>query len=114
MRNFWGGNEGTRQSDGRILVGGVALSDTLSTNLVVNNVALPAPATALKNRKWVFILNADDTDFVYIGGATVSTTNGFTLYPHQAAFIPISDDAAVYVISTGAAVNADVRVLEGA
>ena len=114
MHNFWGGNEGTRQSDGRILVGGVALSDVLSTNLAVNNVALLAPTTALKNRKWVIILNADDADFVYIGGATVSTTNGFILYPHQAILISVSDDAAVYVISTGAAVNADVRVLEGA
>lgn len=71
--------------------------------------AIPLPATPLTDRQFVRIMNVGNSA-MYIGGADVTASNGWTILPFAVETIAIEDTANVYGISGG---SVDVIVMEG-
>lgn len=69
----------------------------------------PLPTNSLTNRQFVRIMNVGNS-VMYIGGADVTTTNGWPIYPLAVETIAIEDTAIVYGISDS---SVDVIVMEG-
>jgi hypothetical protein len=109
---YYQANSGLRDGNDKLILGGIAMNNVTSSAVTVNNTAVVLPATSLTGRKSILILN-NSTSNVYIGSSTVSTINGFLLYPHQSILLGIGDSIPIYAISTAGA-NADLRILEGA
>lgn len=107
------GNEGIRESDGLLFVGLIIRRSIRQQNLTIGTSAVAIPTTALSNRRQLFIFNnSTGGQILYIGDNTVSSTNGFPLYPRASISIAIEDGITVYGISSAA--GADIRICEGA
>lgn len=77
--------------------------------ITVGGTATPLPANPRTDRQFVRIMNVGNSA-MYIGGADVTTNNGWTILPFAVETIAIEDTATVYGISGG---SVDVIVMEG-
>lgn len=80
---------------------------TQRINVTTTRTALPV--TALTDRQFVRIMNVGSSN-MYIGGADVTTSNGWPILPYAVETIAIEDIATIYGISAG---SVDVIVMEG-
>ena len=103
------GNEGIRDSNLNLIYGLNITNTLLQQQVTVGTTATPIPATAMSERISLLIMNIG-TAPVYIGSSTVSTVDGFPLYPRAVIRIDIEPDVIVY---GRAAANQNVRILEG-
>ena len=103
-----------------ICIGGVILSyaDPLtyqikSSNITVNGTATKLPSTPLIGREVLAITNINTSvAILYVGNASVNTTNGFPLDSSTPSMsIDIDNTVDIYGITNGT--NISVRVLEG-
>lgn len=109
MDRWYTGNEGFRSGGGDLF--SLSVKHTIRQAAVsVGVTATALPASALSNRIALFIFN-ESTNIVYIGDSSVSSANGFPLYPKASLHISIEDAVTVYGIAGGAS---DVRIIEGA
>lgn len=104
------GNEGNRNSAGILLYGLIVQEGILQQAISIGASATKIPTTALARRKSLWIFN-NATNVVYIGDSTVSTANGFPLYPHAVMNIQVEDGIDIYGISSVAA--QEIRIIEG-
>lgn len=108
------GNEGIReQTDNMLFVGMIIRRSIRQQVLTIGTSITAIPTTALSKRRTLIIFNNSTSgQILYIGDNTVSTVNGFPLYPRASMRFDIEDDVIIYGISSAA--DASVRVLEGA
>lgn len=71
--------------------------------------AIPLPSVALTDRQFVRFMNVGSS-VMYIGGADVTTNNGWQILPFAVETIAIEDTAVIYGISGG---SVDIIVMEG-
>jgi len=78
-----------------------------------NAVALPPSPLAARRRIYVKNLSNGNDDALYIGGADVTTSNGFPLAKDEEVILDITDDIILYGRTAAAAgSDIDVRLLE--
>lgn len=68
------------------------------------------PQTPRSNRTFILVQNQSGNP-VFLGDASVSTSNGYQLNPFSDITIPCTDQSVIYAVATGASNN--VSVLEG-
>jgi hypothetical protein len=95
---------------GYVFVTEAADCQVKATKVPTTMTASALPATPLAGRRRMYVKNNSGTTDVYIGGADVTTTNGYQLADGQEVVLEVTDDLIVYVISATA--GRDVRVLE--
>lgn len=102
-------NESVRDDD-LTLIFGLMVRRTIRQNTVtVGSSATKIPTNPLSNRLSILIMNIG-TEAVYIGDSTVTTANGFPIYPRGSLRIDIEDTIDIYGI---ASTSAECRILEG-
>lgn len=77
--------------------------------------AVPLPATPLAGRRRMYIKNLSNgsSDDLYVGGADVTTSNGYQLAIGDEIILEVTDDIIVYGRTDAAAgSDIDVRILE--
>ena len=82
----------------------------LSTAVTVGTSATAVPASPLSGRKAV-VIHKNGAAIVYLGGASVNTSNGFPI-PAGATGMAISLDSSVTLYCISGSAGQDVRVLE--
>lgn len=113
MIKTYTGNEGIRDSSGELIYGLLARNTIRQSQLTIGTSAVALPTTALSKRISIIIFNNSTSgQILYIGDETVSSTNGFPIYPRGALQISLEDKAIIYGISSAA--DANIRILEGA
>ena len=110
MIKWWTGNEGNRNEAGILLYGLIVQEGILQQAVSIGASATKIPTTPLSRRKSLWIFN-NSSNVIYMGDSTVTTANGFPLYPHGVMNIQVEDGIDIYGISTVAA--QEVRILEG-
>lgn len=108
---YYTGNEGPRDSGGKLLYGVEVTTTILETAVSVGISAIKLPTTPLSNRKTLTIQNLS-ANMLYIGSSTVLTTTGLQIIPRGSITIRVEDNVDIYGIASGAA--SDCRILEGA
>lgn len=98
-----GGNDGT------ILFGMTIRKILRQSTLNVLTSATKIPATPLSERLSIIIMN-NSANIVYLGNSSVTTSDGFPLYPRATIQFDIEDNIDVYGIASG---SSEVRILEG-
>lgn len=99
-------------SDGTLRWGLIVRKTLRQENITVGTSAVALPTAALADRINILIVNNSTSgQILYIGDATVSSTNGIPIYPRQSYLLSIEDGVSVYGISSAS--GADIRVLEG-
>lgn len=102
-------NDWFKDSTGRT-VHDVTVQQQIKTQKVTVTVtAAKIPATPLTDRQFVRFMNIGSS-VIYIGGADVTTTNGWQILPFAVETIAIEDTADVYAVAGG---SIDVIVMEG-
>lgn len=109
-RKTFAPNEGVRESDSKLWIGLIATRSIRQQAVTVATSATKIPTTPLSNRRTLLIEN-ESANVVYLGDSTVTTANGFPIYPRQTMQINIEDDIDIYGIASG---SSAIRVLEGA
>ena len=105
------GNEGVREQPDELLwVGLIVARYIRPSQITLTGTATLLPAVPLSKRRTLNIFN-NSNDIIYIGDSTVTTANGFPLYPHAAMDISIEDSVNIYGVSGGT--SSDIRILEG-
>lgn len=72
--------------------------------------ATKIPTTNMGNRKAIIIRNCSDSAKLYIGGADVTTANGFWLHPNETLPFDLSSGAQIYGICEAGTI--EIRYLE--
>lgn len=105
---------GFRDSDGGVLLNATVIRRTIrQSKLTITTSAVAIPTTPLAKRLSLIIMNNSTSgQILYLGDATVTSVNGFPLYPRASILIQLEDEAEIYGIASAA--DADIRVLEGA
>lgn len=105
-------NEYIRDSDGTLRWGLTTRKTFRQQNLTIGTDSAKIPTSPLSNRITILIFNnSSGGQILYIGDATVSTANGFPLYPRASIQIYIEDEIDIYGVSSAA--GADIRLVEG-
>lgn len=102
-------NDWFKDSTGRTVHDVTVRVQIKTQRVTVATSAIPLPATALTNRQFVRVMNVGNSA-MYIGGADVTTNNGWQILPFAIETIAIEDIATLYGISGG---SVDVIVMEG-
>lgn len=110
-RKVFSTNEYVRDTDGKLVYGLVCANALRTDSVSVSGSPTKLPSNPLSKRKFIEIFN-NSGDIIYIGDATVSTSNGRPIYPRASQVIYIEEELDIYGISSGT--NSDVRVMEGA
>ena|SRR3990167_7470990 len=111
-RKVFAPNDHIRDNSGNTLYYGIVANESIRQSAVtVVQIAILLPAVPLSKRKYVTIFN-NSSNVIYIGDLSVTTSDGFPLYPRAQISIAIEDDIDIYGISSTG--NNDVRVFEGA
>lgn len=105
---------GFRDSDGGVLLNATVIRRTIrQSKLTINTSAVAIPTIPLAKRISLVIMNNSISgQIVYLGDASVTTVDGFPLYPRATILVQLEDEATIYGIAS--AVDADVRIIEGA
>ena len=112
MTKIFSPNENVRDPDGTLRWGMVIRKTLLQQAITVGTGAVKLPTSALSNRINILIFNNSTSgQILYLGDSTVTTVNGFPLYPRASVYITIEDEVDIYGISSAA--GADIRLLEG-
>jgi hypothetical protein len=101
-------SDGTTADTQVVAPGGVA-GTPLSSAVTVGITAVPLPATALADRKALYVHNNGAVP-IYIGGSGVTTSTGIPLLPGTGQGFDFAKPCVLYAISGTAGQN--VRVLE--
>lgn len=80
----------------------------VSTAVSVTTTATALPSSAASGRKRILIQNLDD-GYLYVGSASVSTSNGVEIAPKGTLTLPLGASVLYGRVASG---TADVRVLE--
>lgn len=111
MRALFAPNENIREGTDSLLWLGLFIQRSIrSSTVTVATSATKIPTTPLANRKVIMIINIS-TSIVYVGGSSVTTSNGWPIYQRAALTLYIEDNIDIYGI---AGASAEVRILEGA
>ena len=104
------GNDPTpRDTDGALIIGLMVRRLMRQLAVTVGVTPTKIPTTPLARRLSLMIINLGTVP-VYIGDSTVTTADGFPLYPRAVLKIEIEDSIDVYGIAT---VASQVRIIEG-
>lgn len=104
------GNEGNRNEAGILLYGLIVQESILQQAISVGLTPTKIPTTTLARRKSLWIFN-NALNAIFIGSSTVSTADGFPLYPRGVMNIQVEDGIDIYGISSVA--GQELRILEG-
>jgi len=99
-----------RDDDGTLMVSLMLRRSIRAGTVTVASSATKIPTTPLDSRIAILIMNIS-ANIIYIGGSTVTTANGFPIYPNAALRLEIEDSIDIYGI---ASTSSEVRILEGA
>ena len=110
MIKTYTGNEGNRDGAQELILGFNIRNTIKQQAITVTAVAAAVPTTQLTRRAFLMIQNIGTAE-IYIGDSTVSTANGFPLYPRAVIRIEVEDDVDIYAI---AASSVACRIIEGA
>ena len=107
------GNEYMRDADSELMFG-LAIRKTIRQQaMTIGIAAVPIPTTLLDKRITLLIINVSTGgEILYIGDSSVTTADGFPIYPRASIKIEIEDDIILYGIGSGAATL--IRIIEGA
>ncbi len=98
------------QTSTGLIVHDVTVQSQIKTQRIsVTGTAGKLPLTPLTDRQFVRIMNVGNS-VMYIGGADVTTSNGWQILPFAVETIAIEDTADIYGVSGG---SVDVIVMEG-
>lgn len=104
-------NENVRDTDGTLRWGLIIRKTFRQQNLTIGTDSAKLPTSPLSNRISILIVNNSTSgQILYLGDSTVSTANGFPLYPRQSISFYIEDGVDVYGVSSAA--GADIRIIE--
>ncbi len=105
-------NEQVRDTD-KTLRWSLTLRKTFrQANLTIGETAAKIPTLPLSDRISILIFNnSTGGQILYLGDATVTTANGFPIYPRASIQIHIEDEIDVYGVSSAAGAN--IRIVEG-
>ena len=109
-RKTFTGNESVRDTNNELYYGIVVSDSIVQSNVSVATSATKLPSIPLVRRKFIVIFN-NSSAIIYIGDATVTTANGFPLYPTSQLSIAIEDGIDIYAVVGSS--TADIRLLEG-
>lgn len=104
-------NENVRDTDGTLRWGLVARKTFRQQNLTVGTDSVKLPTSPLSNRIGILIFNNSSSgQILYLGDSTVSSSNGFPLYPRASIQVSIEDGVDIYGVSSAS--GADIRIIE--
>ena len=98
-----------RDNDGTLIIGFFLRRNIRQSAVTVGVSPTLIPSVPLARRLSMLIIN-NGTAPIYLGYSSVTTSDGFPLYPRAEIRIDIEDSVDVYGIST---IPTEVRVLEG-
>lgn len=105
-------NENFRDDDGTLRWGMVIRKTLHQQAQTIGATPAKIPLSALSDRINILIVNnSTGGQILYVGDATVSTSNGTPLYPRQGLPLTIEDSVEVWGVAS--AEGADIRILEG-
>lgn len=111
MKKIFSPNASTvDQLDQTLFYGFITSRILKNSQIDLGGTAVPLPTIALSGRLTFFLFN-NSGNIVYLGNSSVSTANGFPVYPRSGINITIEDQVTIYGISAGA--SSDIRILEG-
>jgi hypothetical protein len=90
-------NTGDRDSIQRLVTSRINVS-ILPTTVAVGTSALALPSNPRSNRTFILVQN-QSANPVFIGDASVTTSNGYQLNPFSDITIPCTDGAVIYAIA---------------
>lgn len=101
-----GASTSANQTDGSQVTKIKGLSSPISTAITLTtlNTAYKLPSSELTNRKTILIYNISDTN-VYIGGSTVTTTNGILLSNGEKMAVDCESDIYAICGTSGKIIN---------
>lgn len=102
-------NDWFKDSTGRTVHDVTVQQQIKTQKITVTATSGKLPTTPLTDRQFVRIMNIGSS-VMYIGGADVTTTNGWQILPFGVETIAIEDTADIYGVSGG---SVDVIVMEG-
>jgi len=108
---YFQGNIGNRNKFNDLLPGLVITRQILESEVTVAAIATKIPASPIQARHSLLIQNIGN-NVVYLGSPTVTTANGYPIYPRGQITIQIEDDIDLYGI--GAVAGEKLRIMEGA
>jgi hypothetical protein len=108
---YFTGNEGNRNKYGNLLPGLLITRSVLQQAVTIGATATAIPTTALSARHSLLIFN-NASNPVFLGSASVSTANGYPLYPRGQLLVQIEDGVTLYGISSAG--GDEIRCMEGA
>ena len=113
-RKTWAPNEGLReQSDNECFVGLIIRNNIKQQVLTIGATAVAIPTTTLSKRRTLIIMNnSTGGQILYIGNSSVTTADGFPIYPRATIRFDIEDDVEIYGVASAA--GAAIHILEGA
>ncbi len=79
--------------------------------LIVGTTAVELTAGLARRRK-IYIKTISTSNTLYVGGAGVTTSNGYPIREKEELWLDVTPGAAVYGIMASPAFSANVRVLE--
>lgn len=113
MIKTYTGTEGSRDNNSELFLSLLIRKTILQQNLAIGTTAVAIPTSALSQRVTLLIFNNSTSgQILYLGDSTVSSSNGFPIYPRGSIRIDIEDDVTIYGISS--ALGANIRIIEGA
>ena len=106
------GNEYIRDANGELIYGLILRKSIRQQALTIPTSATKIPTSPLDKRINLLIMNVSTTGAIlYIGNSSVTTANGFPVYPRGVLPVSVEDDIDIYGIGTA---DCDIRILEGA
>lgn len=108
---YWTSNEGSRNKYGNLLQSLVITRTVLQQAIAVGATAVKLPTTPIQARHSLLIQNSG-SNAIYLGDSSVTTADGYPIYPRGQILIQIEDTVDLYAIASAA--GESVRILEGA
>lgn len=102
-------NDWFKDSTGRTVHDVTVQVQIKTQRVTITTSATALPTTALTDRQFVRVQNVG-ASAIYIGGADVTTSNGWVILPYGVETIAFEDTAVLYGISAG---SVDCIVMEG-
>jgi hypothetical protein len=103
------GNEYLRKDDGTLIIGMMLRSSIRQGTVTIATSATKIPTSPLSERLSIVIVNISN-NIVYLGNSSVTTANGYPIYPRQSISFYIEDNIDIYGIAES---SSECRILEG-
>lgn len=110
-RPTFGPQEQFLDHNGNAIYGLIVRQTIRQTAITLGNTITKLLSASLSPRIFLFVFN-NSGDIIYVGDSTVTTLNGFPIYPRSGYIFNMDDNIDLYGISAGTA--SDIRLMEGA